>query len=414
MRVRLILGTLAAATAACTLLVPITGLRDGPDPTDAADAGNETDTSVSPDTGAADIATKDSPTCVPDPPTVTDAADPAHLARCGATSGVELLSDFRNCGRCGHVCVAACTTGICNPVRDILSPERDVGVGHFVGRQVAWFSQTTIGHVDAPLDAGADVVASIEGGSGTRFVTMIGDEMDSFVFAVWSGADTRGSLFRLPGGREPFTEILHGAWLQWVILDGDWIVFTRSDASIVSRMKRDGTEVDILVQGTQPRPHEVVKKPGGYFVLAHDILAGDGPGKLFALDLEPRQLRLIAQDLPSPYGLTADDNHVYWGERTGKIRRLPVTAQFGDTPEPFVDFPGDPHVLLLDSDATYVYWQTDLNDGNSHRWRIYRQAKCGGAASLVGPPVFSEAPRGMIVRDGEVYVGGPYSLFRMR
>lgn len=328
------------------------------------------------DGGRADAAIDRAVTDASPPPPADARGDVLTDPRC---PGVDLATDPKNCGRCGHDCLGgACAGGACRPVvlaSGLTSPRAITVEGSYV-----YFTALT------PLGASA-FRAPTAGGAYQELCTVPGapagiatDGIDVYWAAPASGGD--GAIWRCPvagggpssvsgNGRDPFAVVLSGAYVFWSN--------KASGQGSVRIARKDGTN-----ENGQPaaEPLGVASGPAAFYfadyaLLQTNISACTSPNlgaSCTRIAAMPARATAMAID---PSGAT----RVLWiGRSTGGVYRCPLPSCF-DAGATWGQEAGAPDGFGIAVD------DTDLYIASTGLWRMSKVSGALEALPVRGDPV---------------------------
>ncbi len=378
-------GPLACAGILSLDDVGYTAPDGGPDSGDASLADAADATTLPSD--ASEAATADTgPLCLPDPPSAGTDAGVSQYADCGTEAGVDLLSRDDHCGRCDHACAFGhCNGGYCDRMALAGLPDQESRAVFVEDGYVYWVSGYTLQRapVGAAAGAGGEVVAVHDVPDGSD------PNGDQVLLEAVSSPDRfwireRGSVasVRRDGGDWQELTAVHAGHIA--LEPGD-LAYTDLNGSRVARSAFDGSVTAFAAEPFVLRTL-VRTRTSLYWVTAPDAPEAGG-GQVKAAEQGPR---LVVDDAGRPLAIATDGEDVYWGDSlTGRIYRLPASAQHGDAPILVAEVPEVPIVTSIAVDATHVYWLAQDVPFASNSV-LFRRAKCGkGAVTIVQPLIYS-------------------------
>jgi hypothetical protein len=354
------------------------------------------------DDARGDALTDAGPACTPDEASVgEDAGDMQRYARCGDASGVDLVTNSANCGRCGHDCQGtSCSGGLCakadRVAQGVIGSATD-GVQLYDLENAdggGWLAHAV------PLDGGPPVPI------GSTPMTQVGAYQQALlvgsdaVYASFEGSNANGYVFRQPLDGGPLgTFILPSASPGGVALAPGTIAYTSPPDMLVAKADfADGGFAEIAAGRSQNLGgiatsldmsrvfwvEQPAQMPWTLFVFT------DGP---HAIDMDG--------NLSQYDSFAVDDQYLYVAETgAGKLVRLPITATTTTTPEVVWEDSNFGGLGSVAVDADHVYWFAYRLV--SQPCVLFKKAKCGGALTVV---VDSEpwAPGELVPVGGNLY-----------
>ncbi|MGE3673823.1 MAG: hypothetical protein AB7K71_29400, partial [Polyangiaceae bacterium] len=296
------------------------------------------------------------------------------LEACGGNC-VDLNGDSKNCGRCGHDCLAGtCSLGECqrftvgsatNPLgitaddSTVYWVDADAGEIQQAPRGTTGQHSALVSGLNNPfalIALGPDIVFIEKATSGkVRIVSKSGGTPVDFATAQSTPSALAGDALNVYWGLEGSNEISDGtlsrgaANPQGIALDSMFIYFTEFAAGSIRRMPRDLSDSQPPVEliGSQTKPTAIATNATHVFWVNRDSNGG-------VYGLPKAGGALITLDTTNmPYDVEVDDTHAYWltRENGGELRRRGLSA--GNV-EVLAMGLGSVHSLVVTSDA--LYW----------------------------------------------------------
>jgi hypothetical protein len=241
---------------------------------------------------------------------------------------VNLSTDPKNCGACGHDCLGGdCRRGVCQPV--VLAR----GINSVNGVAVT-SAGVYIGSAEGLLllPPGANDTISIAPGNPQFMVATSTD--------VWYADIQQGAVRRLPIGSKDVVTIKDSVEsIEGIALSPSFIFFSRDKQRLVQRMPFStapnlGATLEDLVT-SYPSPNALDWRDGELFVATYDgnrVVAVGNDGK----DWDKARVLVEGCD---PYGLKLDGTYAYYTCGKGEFRRVPVAGGTSELILEDLDFP---------------------------------------------------------------------------
>jgi hypothetical protein len=394
MRRRVVVAAGASLSACVTLIGvqevgygPGTGLDAGSE--GASEGGDAADTS----TGARICAL------------LTDGGSPPDLGvrvSCGGEAGIDLSTDGRHCGECGHSCGEGvrCQSGQCLPstvavvLRDgggypILvaqDPERFYWVafatgGSATGLDFGWVNRGDGSVVSFPVTGGFPQAAELT---------------DEGLYVVSEGNVVLGTR----DGPGPLPRVQDAAGLHGLAVGGPFVYFgAQSD---VMRLSRDaagdalGPPETLFQNGLGPSAAFAADAENVYFIspLGEVLRAPHGAN-----------YTKLAGKLPIDGSSQADIGYfmvagpyLYWGARTSATLYRLLAGNTAGESELLAQAPGNAALTGMTFDDDWIYWAVAPNSTAATEFTLLKSPRCGGTTRVLGRYDTFEAadPKGVL------------------
>ena len=343
----------------------------GTDASSPVDAGSSTDTGVDPSSDAGDSDADAAPACPP---------------------SVDLMTDDKNCGTCGHDCLGgACAAGACQPkfVEDSMptfTAAEPGSTGYVYWSDYLAGANGKIRRMPKDFSAAPVTIATGDRPTGialtpnlvywTEYAGGVGSKVH-FSNKDGSNANTTGSSFK-------------GPW--WIAADATDVYFVNRDDTIeiVTGAIGSTTTSNVFLSGGQ------VMGAVSITVDASHLFVGTVANGLFRFDKNGLNKVTLA---PSVVGYAVDGNQLYLTHDKGLFR----IGTDGTCPTPATDCQiatGADATGSVAVDASHVYWiTTDPTNGTA----VHRADKTGQNPITLYVRAADTAPGNLVLDDEAIY-----------
>ena len=317
--------------------------------------------------------------------------DPVALA-CRCDPGIDVMTDGRNCGVCGHSCLGgACAAGTCQPIELVAGQNTASGIA-VDAMNVYWvIAVGSTGSVRKVAKAGGTFETLVPNQDQPRTVASDGTTV------YFGGAMAQVRSVPVGGGGALNVAARNAdSPVNQIVVDSNYVWWAEHNilaggTSYVRRIPKAGGAIEPL--GTSPDGASDLAGVGdcAYFIAPFNTpkLIRDCPSSAGAVYTAPAASQVV--------GIKADNNHVYFLE--GNVKRIPVA---GGPVEPVAVLAATPLDLAIDSQNVYFIEGTTATRACGTSWSIKKAPKNGGAVTTLAEPP-QGCPTRLAVDDQAVY-----------
>jgi hypothetical protein len=325
-------------------------------------------------------------------PACTSTDSGCLLTTCGSAC-VDLQSDPKNCGVCGHICVGNCSAGICEATQIFAAPSSAIhSIAYAAGAAFVATRDGSILHVSL-ADGAATTLAA-----GRDTPSCIVSDADRVYWTEGTSSAAASIVSVSRSGGDPTVVVSGTAYADWsttnercLASDGTNLFFIAASTAALMRVPAvGGATTQVAVLTANPYGYALTLDATAAYVL--------GVNEIVAVQLAGGATKTLVtfSSSSSSYDSIAIDGRTLWWVANGAINRVDTGG-------------GTPGVLRTPRsvrgfgfDDASVYWVDVEVD---YKGSVYKQARTGTTPSAIArvDEVSFGVPGGVHVEGGDVY-----------